>query len=80
MSMNGYFQGLIDKKKELEKIKEKQQKLEAQRSKLEETMKKSDYEVQVPEDIRIANSEKLSQLKGEIEKLAEAFRNLELIP
>ncbi|CAG0888045.1 unnamed protein product [Darwinula stevensoni] len=75
-----HLEGLIDKKKELEKIKEKQQKLEAQKGKLEETMKKSDYEVQVPEDIRSANSEKLNQLKGEIEKLAEAFRNLELMP
>ncbi len=35
-----------------------------------------DYDTKVPAEVRVANSEKLSQSKGEIDRLAAAMKQL----
>lgn len=44
---------------------------------LEKSMSVKDYESKVPEDVKQANKEKLSQTKGELERIAEALRSLQ---
>lgn len=63
------LQGLIDPSKELAKIAKKQEQLNTTVSKLEKDASKADYESKVPEDVRVANKEKLDAAIGELAKL-----------
>ncbi|XP_026281108.1 valine--tRNA ligase isoform X2 [Frankliniella occidentalis] len=70
------LKGLIDPAKEEEKLQKKQDSLSQQVKKLEQSMVAPDYETKVPSEVRAANSEKLAQSKGEIERLAAAMKQL----
>jgi len=50
----------------------KREQLQSSVSKLEKDASKPDYESKVPEDVRIANKEKLAAAIGELEKLSLA--------
>jgi valyl-tRNA synthetase len=63
------FQGLIDPSKELIKLAKRQEQLNTTVSKLEKDASKADYESKVPEEVRVANKEKLDAAIGELAKL-----------
>jgi len=67
------LKGIIDPEKEVEKLGKKQGSLKNQLEKLKKSMQIKDYEKKVPEDIRTANSEKVSQTETEIVRLTEAM-------
>ena len=67
------LKGIIDPVKEVEKLGKKQDQLKNQLEKLKKSMLIKDYEKKVPEDIRNANSEKVSQTETEIDRLDEAM-------
>ena len=67
------LKGIIDPEKEVEKLGKKQASLKNQLEKLKKSMQIKDYEKKVPEDIRTANSEKVSQTETEIVRLTEAM-------
>ena len=70
------FQGLIDPSKETEKLLKKQDSLLQQVNKLEQAIGAPDYIAKVPADVRQANFEKLTQSRGEIERLTAAMKQL----
>lgn len=70
------LQGLIDPVKELSKLDKKHELLKQSITKLEQAMAAPDYEVKLPEEVREANSEKLIQNKGELERLIDAMTAL----
>lgn len=57
-------------------MKKKQDSLSQQVTKLEQAMLAPEYDSKVPADVRQANSEKLAQSKGEIERLTAAMAQL----
>lgn len=73
------LKGFIDPVKELEKIVKKQEQLKETRNKLEQTMSAGDYTVKVPEKVREANDEKLSQTNTELERIEKAIETLKLM-
>ena len=70
------LKGIIDPAKEVEKLEKKQGQLRSQLDKLKKAVSIPNYESKVPEDVRKANSEKLSQTETEIERLTEAMASL----
>lgn len=70
------LKGLIDPAKEISKLQQKQEKLTGQLTKLKEAIAVENYESKVPEEVRKANSEKLSQLEGELQKVVDAIESL----
>jgi len=64
------LKGIVDFKKEVEKLKSKQEKTNQQLEKLTESTKREDYSTKVPEKVQLQNAEKISQLTMELEKLA----------
>ncbi|XP_070532577.1 valine--tRNA ligase-like [Ptychodera flava] len=70
------LKGMIDMAKEVTKLEQKVEKLVAQQTKLQNAAKIEDYETKVPENIRQANAEKLSQTENEIVKLTAAISML----
>ncbi|XP_069705537.1 valine--tRNA ligase isoform X1 [Periplaneta americana] len=73
------LKGLIDPAKELIKLQKKQEQLELQVNKLNQAMSAPGYHTKVPEDVRLANSEKLKQSEGELERLVSAVAALQLL-
>lgn len=63
------LKGIVDFNKEVEKLKSKEQKTNQQLNKVIESTKMEDYEKKVPEKVQQQNSEKISQLTTELEKL-----------
>lgn len=76
---NVFFQGLVDPVKELTKLEKKQEQLRGVVSKLNQSMAASDYEVKVPEEVRVANADKLKQTEVELERVTDAMAVLKLI-
>ncbi|XP_002732116.2 valine--tRNA ligase [Saccoglossus kowalevskii] len=70
------LKGMIDVSKEINKLKQKQERLAGQQKKLQNAMSIDDYDNKVPENIRQNNSEKLSQTENEIQKITEAISML----
>jgi len=70
---------LIDTSKEVEKLKKKSDLLTQTVEKLNKAMSVADYETKVPEDVRIANKDKLKQSQDELERLAEAIEVLKIM-
>ncbi len=70
------LKGTIDPVKEVEKLEKKQGQLKGQLEKLQKAVSIPNYETKVPEDIRKANSEKLSQTETEIARLTDAMASL----
>ena len=73
------LKGFIDISKELDRLESKKEKLNGFVSKLKSAMEASDYTEKVPEEVRTANSERLQQLQGELNKVIEATQALSLI-
>ncbi|XP_071449683.1 valine--tRNA ligase isoform X2 [Hetaerina americana] len=74
------LKGLVDPTKEREKLSKKREKLDQQVSRLVSATNAPDYESKVPEEVRAANDEKLSQLRGELARLniaEEALQSME---
>jgi valyl-tRNA synthetase len=70
------LQGLIDPAKELVKLQKKQDQLEQQVRKLKQAMAAPDYIVKVPEEVRLSNTDKLTQTEGELVRLLSAMNAL----
>jgi len=73
------LKGLIDPAKEVEKLEKKRAALRLQLEKLQKAVQVPDYEKKVPEDVRKANAEKLTQTDSEIHRLADAMAALSTI-
>ena len=63
---------MIDASKELAKLEKKKETLLQSIKKLEQAIATKDYTTKVPEEVRNSNLEKLSQCKGELDRLGEA--------
>ncbi|XP_046735279.1 valine--tRNA ligase isoform X2 [Diprion similis] len=73
------LKGLVDPKKELEKLGRKKGVLTESINKLNQAMSAVDYSTKVPADVQLANTEKLTSSKGELERLVEAMDALQLM-
>jgi len=70
---------LIDITKEVEKLKKKSDLLIQTIDKLQKAMNVVDYEIKVPEDVKIGNMEKLQQSQNELDRLTEAIGVLKIM-
>lgn len=70
------LKGLIDPAKELAKLQKKQDQLEQQVRKLKQTMAAPDYTIKVPGEVRLCNTDKLTQTEGELVRLLSAISAL----
>lgn len=70
---------MIDTTKEVEKLKKKSDLLSQTVDKLQKAMSVADYQTKVPEDVKIANTEKLKQSQDELDRLAEAIGVLKIM-
>jgi len=70
------LRGLIDPAKEIEKLEKKRSALIQQKEKLKKAAQIPDYETKVPEDVRKANTEKLTQTDNEVDRLTDAMAAL----
>ncbi|XP_071489164.1 valine--tRNA ligase-like [Diadema antillarum] len=68
------LKGLVDPSKEIAKLEQRKTNLTNQRDRLQKAMEVEGYETKVPEKVRQANSEKLSQTMNEMDTLEEAIR------
>lgn len=68
--------GLVDPRKEEEKLGKKREALRAQLDKLRKAVKVEGYEKKVPAEVRKANEEKMSQAETEIGRLGDAIASL----
>lgn len=73
------IQGQVDPVKELAKLDKKQEQLLGTLNKLTQSMAAPDYCTKVPEEVRAANAEKLSQTEGELARLTDAMAVLKLL-
>ena len=73
------LKGIIDSAKEIEKLEKKSTQLQNQYDKLIKAEQVEGYNTKVPEDIRLANSEKCQQTQKEIERLVDAMAALKAI-
>ncbi|XP_046570599.1 valine--tRNA ligase-like [Haliotis rubra] len=70
------LKGLIDVEKETKKLEGKKETLGKSLKKLEDAAAKPDYSDKVPLDVRNQNTDKMSQLTEEIDKLSKALSTL----
>ncbi|XP_075977591.1 valyl-tRNA synthetase isoform X1 [Anticarsia gemmatalis] len=73
------LKGLIDPQKEITKLEKKKETLSQTISKLQQAMAADDYTTKVPAEVQKANSEKLTQSQGEIDRLQAAMETLKLM-
>ncbi|XP_068633756.1 valine--tRNA ligase isoform X2 [Battus philenor] len=73
------LKGLIDPQKEISKLEKKKETLSQTINKLQQAMAAEDYSVKVPAEVQKANTEKLSQSQGELERLNTAMETLKLM-
>jgi valyl-tRNA synthetase len=73
------LRGQIDVEKEIARIQKQMEKNEAQVAPLRRLMEREGYEDKVPEDVRLAQSEKVSQAEAENAILAENLAKMELM-
>lgn len=71
--------GLIDSKKEIEKLSKKQEQLIDVIHKIKQTMEIPDYNVKVPLDVQDNNTEKLTNNEGELQRIIDALSVLRAI-
>lgn len=67
------FKGLIDPKKELEKLSRKEEQLIDIIHKTKQAMEVPEYNVKVPLDIQNSNKEKLRNNEGELQRVIDAL-------
>ncbi|CAH0751678.1 unnamed protein product [Diatraea saccharalis] len=73
------LKGLIDPQKEITKLDKKKEALTQTITKLQQAMAAEDYVTKVPAEVQKANTEKLAQAQGEIERLQAAMVTLKLM-
>lgn len=73
------LQGLIDAKKELEKLCKKKEQLDETLEKLKQESSMPDYDIKVPLSVRESNTEKLSRSEGELIRIVDAMEILQAI-
>lgn len=73
------LKGIIDIEKEEQKMKKKKISLIQQTESLEKLMAAENYETKVPEEVRQKNTEKLAQLKNEVELIENGIKQLDLM-
>lgn len=73
------LKGVVDPAKETERLSLKQEKLEAQVSKLKAAMCTSDYATKVPTEVQVVNLDKVHQIEGELARIAESISALKLM-
>jgi len=71
------LKGIVDLNNEIEKLKTKEGRIEQQIKKLVEVTEMDDYSNKVPENVRQQHSEKMEQLRLELEKLRVAVTNFQ---
>lgn len=67
------MQGLIDPKKELEKLQKKEGQLNEIIQKLKQDLAMPDYILKVPIDVQKNNKEKLTNTEGELQRIIDAL-------
>lgn len=70
------FKGLIDPKKELEKLSKKEEQLIDTIRKIKQAMEVPDYNVKVPFNVQNNNKEKLKNNEGELRQITDALSAL----
>lgn len=70
------FKGLIDPKKELEKLSKKEEQLIDTIRKTKQAMEVPDYNIKVPFDVQNNNKEKLKNNEGELRRITDALSAL----
>ncbi|XP_014283591.1 valine--tRNA ligase isoform X1 [Halyomorpha halys] len=73
------LEGLINIEEEITKLTKKKEGVVDRIKKLEQAMSIPDYETKVPEEVKQSNNEKHSQSKGELDRLTEALKSLEIM-
>lgn len=73
------LEGLINIEEEITKLTKKKEGVIDRIKKLEQAMSVPDYETKVPEEVKQSNIEKHGQSKGELERLTEALKSLEIM-
>ncbi|XP_026488182.2 valine--tRNA ligase [Vanessa tameamea] len=73
------LKGLIDPAKEITKLEKKKDTLTQTINKLQQAIGADDYITKVPPEVQKANSEKLTQSQGEMERLQAAIETLKLM-
>ncbi|KAL0102785.1 hypothetical protein PUN28_018227 [Cardiocondyla obscurior] len=73
------LKGLIDPKKELEKLQKKEGQLIEIIQKLKQDIAVPDYDVKVPHDVQKSNKEKLINNEGELQRIIDAMMVLQTI-
>ncbi|XP_011864284.1 PREDICTED: valine--tRNA ligase [Vollenhovia emeryi] len=71
------LKGLIDPRKELEKLQKKEKQLIEMIQKLKQDLATPDYEVKVPLDVQKCNEEKLTSNEGELQRIIDAVMVLQ---
>eukprot|EP00826_Nyctotherus_ovalis_P006805 TRINITY_DN11652_c0_g1_i2.p1 TRINITY_DN11652_c0_g1~~TRINITY_DN11652_c0_g1_i2.p1 ORF type:complete len:115 (+),score=41.53 TRINITY_DN11652_c0_g1_i2:107-451(+) len=71
--------GAVDLQDEIKRLNKKVNQLEEMLQKLEKKMKVRDYEVKVPEEVRLKNKEKLLNTANEISILKKCIADIKLI-
>lgn len=71
--------GLINSKKEIEKLSKKQEQLIDVIHKIKQAMEIPDYNVKVPLDVQNSNMEKLTNNEGELQRIIDALSVLRAI-
>ncbi|XP_043672900.1 valine--tRNA ligase isoform X1 [Vespula pensylvanica] len=67
------LKGLIDPKKELEKLKKKEVQLTEIVQNIKQAMSVTDYHIKVPLDVQKSNEEKMSNSEGELQRIVDAI-------
>lgn len=73
------LKGVVDPAKEIERMTQKEEKLQSQLSKLKTAMAASDYTTKVPLEVQTANLEKVRQTEGELTRIVESISTLRLM-
>jgi valyl-tRNA synthetase len=71
--------GVINVEKELIRLNAKKEKISGPLKKLKTAVAATDYQQRVPEEVRTANTEKLQQLSGELEKVVQAIASITFV-
>ncbi|XP_064457490.1 valine--tRNA ligase-like [Ornithodoros turicata] len=73
------LKGVVDPAKEIARLAQKDEKLQAQLAKLRAAMEAPDYATKVPSEVQAANVEKVQQTEGELVRITESIATLKLM-
>lgn len=73
------LKGLIESEKEITKLQKRKEQLDLTVNKLKQSMQAIDYATKVPTEVQTANTEKLQQSEGEVQRIIAAIDTLKLM-